>query len=170
MGLSDCEASTLSVSLTTRLVDEVVAKEGGLADDDEVYKLLCLLSSSEAGLKTVTSLGGLVALSLLASKGKVSALQCLLAADAKQVIESEGEREVVAGIKIHLYSILMSSLLLRPPVRGQCRVQPLGRHRRRQILPPPPNLPLSPLDLLRLLAGNRQIGRTNPILRPGPRH
>ena len=41
MGLSDYEATTLSVSLTTSLVNEVVAKEGDLSDDDEVYKVRC---------------------------------------------------------------------------------------------------------------------------------
>ncbi|GMH86363.1 hypothetical protein TrST_g82 [Triparma strigata] len=127
MGLSDYEATTLSVSLTTSLVNEVVAKEGDLSDDDEVYKLLCLLSSSKAGLKTVTSLGGLVALSLLASKGKVSALQCLLAADASQVIESEGHLSAVNvvcnrsdGVEAVRFALRLLTSLFAPAISDDC--------------------------------------------------
>ena len=88
------ESDELAERLTPSLVELVVGKDGELEDDSDVVSVLCGLGSGPS-LSRVEDGGGLVALSLLASKGKVKPLRCLSAADVGKVVESGGHLSAV---------------------------------------------------------------------------
>ena len=88
------QSDAVASALTPSLVAVVVKAEGELPDGDDVVSVLCGLGSGSS-LRRVEEGGGLVALSLLASKGKVKALRCLLDADGGRVVESGGHLSAV---------------------------------------------------------------------------
>ena len=72
------------------LTSVIVSSEGDIDEGEDSVGLLLLLCSITEGLKVTSRCGGLVGLSLLASKGKVGAMKTLVGS-----VSVDGRRGVI---------------------------------------------------------------------------
>ena len=90
VGMAPLEASTVAEIIVPSLTAAIVAKEGDIDEGEDSVGLLLLLCYTPEGLRATSRSGGLVGLSLLASKGKVGAMRTLVGS-----VSVDGRRGVV---------------------------------------------------------------------------